>query len=202
LWFFSPRLIGEYVTRRKLLGILLGLIGALFIAFLPFIERGQNVSGDFRGNLMILIAVMCWSGYTIKSRLYLITNRATPITMTALSFFVSTAVFALLALFYWQSSYISAFTAGNIAIIVHLGIFLTVATYLIHQWAIKHSSATTAALNQYLQPAFSIIFNYFFLGEHLNVGFAIGSILVFFGIFFATGDRLITEIKSWQTKQS
>lgn len=197
----APKLIKENVTGKKLVGIILGLVGALGIAILPTIERGQHLSGDLGGNLLVLVGVLCWSGYTIGSRHLLSTKRTTPITMTAVSIFVSTIIFTLLSITQWQPMYPSALTTTNIVIILQLGIFVTVATYLLLQWAIKHSSATTAALNQYLQPVFAVIFNMFFLGERLTAGFIVGSIIVFTGVLLATGERFFAEVKEWRAKK-
>lgn len=122
--------------------------------------------------------------------------------MTSVSIFVSTAVFALFSAFQWKPEYLAALSGINIIIIVQLGVFVTVLTYLLFQWVIKHSSASTASLNQYLQPVFSLTFNMFFLGERLTVGFWIGSVIVFSGVFLATGERLYSDIKSRITKNS
>ncbi|MEK7079639.1 MAG: DMT family transporter [Patescibacteria group bacterium] len=194
----APKLIGEQVTPKKFAGIILGLVGALFIAILPVMEQGQLSSGDLGGNLFVLIAVLCWSGYTITSRSILTAKRATPISMTAISIFISTVVFAVFTATQWNPSYVSKLTGTNLIIIFQLGIFVTVATYLLLQWAIKHSSATTASLNQYLLPIFAVVFNIFFLGERLTLGFIVGSIVVFAGVFLATGERFLTEVKGWK----
>lgn len=198
----APKLIGEKVTRVKLAGIGLGLVGALFIAILPSFERGQNLSGDFIGNMFVLLAVLCWSGYTIASRTMLSTKRTTPIVMTTVSILISTIIFGALALPQWKPAYLSAFTVINVIIIIQLGVFVTVFTYLTLQWIIKHSSATTASLNQYLQPIFGILFNAIFLGERLTVGFLIGSIIAFAGVLLATGERVFIEVKSWSNNKS
>lgn len=198
----APKLIGEKVTRVKLAGIGLGLVGALFIAILPSFERGQQLSGDLTGNVFVLLAVLCWSGYTIASRTMLATKKTTPMTMTTISIFVSTIIFGALAIPQWKLSYLSSFTAINILIIIQLGVLVTVVTYLTLQWIIKHSSATTASLNQYLQPIFGILFNAIFLGERLTVGFLIGSIIAFAGVLLATGERVFIEVKSWGNNKS
>lgn len=194
----APKLIKEQVTLKKLFGIVLGLIGALFVAILPVIERGQQLSGDLVGNLLVLVAVLCWSGYTIGSRYMLLSKHTTPIAMTAVSIFVSTVIFALFSLSRWQPTYGASLTVTNIAIIVQLGVFVTVATYLLLQWAIKHSSATTASLGHYLGPVFAVSFNILFLGERLTAGFILGSIVVIAGVAIATGERFFSEIRSWR----
>jgi len=194
----APKLIKEQVTGKKRVGIILGLVGALFIAILPAVERGQHISGDLGGNLLVLVAVLCWSGYTIGSRHMLSSQRTTPIAMTAVSIFVSTAIFALFSISRWQPTYVASLTVANIVIIAQLGISVTVATYLLLQWAIKHSSATTASLGHYLGPVFAVVFNIFFLGERLTTGFVLGSIVVLAGVALATGGPLIREIKHWK----
>jgi drug/metabolite transporter (DMT)-like permease len=128
-------------------------------------------------------------------------KRTTPVAMTAVSIFVSTVIFAIFSASRWQPTYVASLTVTNIVIIIQLGVFVTVATYLLLQWAIKHSSATTAALNQYLQPVFAVVFNFFFLGERLTTGFIIGSIVVFTGVFLATGNSFLAEIKTWIKKK-
>ncbi len=190
----APKLIGEKVTRIKLAGIILGLTGALFVAILPSFERGQQISGDLVGNMFVLLAVLCWSAYTIASRTMLSSQKTTPMMMTSLSVFVSTIIFGILALPQWNPEYLRAFTWVNILIIVQLGVFVTVFTYLTLQWIIKHSSATTASLNQYLQPVFGILFNALFLGERLTVGFLIGSSIAFAGVLLATGEQLLRKL--------
>lgn len=197
----APKLINEQVTPKKFAGIILGLIGALFIAVLPVVEHGQHLSGDLGGNLFVLVAVLCWSGYTIGSRHMLSSKRTTPITMTAVSIFVSTVIFALLSIIQWKPMYLSALTSVNIVIIIQLGVFVTVATYLLLQWAIKHSSATTASLGHYLGPVFAVSFNILFLEERLTAGFVIGSIVVLTGVFLATGERFLAEVKLWGGKR-
>lgn len=197
----APKLINEQVTLKKLVGIILGLVGALFIAILPAVERGQHISGDLGGNLLVLVAVLCWSGYTIGSRHMLSSKRTTPIAMTAVSIFVSTVIFAIFSMSRWQPTYVASLTATNIAIIFQLGILVTVATYLLLQWAIKHSSATTASLGHYLGPVFAVSFNIFFLGERLTAGFVIGSVVVLTGVFLATGERFLAEVKLWSGKK-
>lgn len=188
----ASRLINEPVNGTKLFGILLGLAGTTLIAILPAIEGGPlSLSGDLTGNLFVLAAVASWTFYTIASRRMLSEKRATPLELATASIVTSAAIFGLLALASWKPSYNAALTQPTHSILIlHLGIFVTVATYLLYQWAIKHSSATTASLNQFLQPVIALLFNIAFLGERLTVGFVLGSLIVMAGVGIATGRRL------------
>lgn len=191
-------LIREEVTRRKLLGVVVGLAGALLTAILPLVERGQYISGGLPGNLFFAAAVLSWALYTIGSRYATATKRYSPLTVSAISIFTSGLVFGITTTFSWQPHYTAALVSPmNIFLILHLGILVTVATYLLYQWAIRYSSATTASLNTYLQPVFAVGFNVLFLDESLTPGFIVGSILVFAGVFIASGESLLQEIKQW-----
>lgn len=185
----ASRMIGEPVSTMKLVGIVLGLVGTTFIALLPAIEGGpSSLSGDLTGNLFVVGAVAAWTIYTIASRRMLQLKRATPLELTTASIATSTLVFGLLTVVSWKPAYGAAIlTPMTIMLALHLGIFVTVATYLLYQWAIQHSSATTASLNQYLQPVIAILFNIAFLGERLTPGFVLGSIVVLAGVAIATG---------------
>ena len=197
----AKRFIAEATYAKKFIGILVGLAGVLTIIILPTIETGQSVSGDLRGNLFYLLAVAVWSLYIIGSRKASAVFDHSPLTISSLSIFASCVLFGTITLFTWKPSYVQILSQTSIwLIIIHLGVFVTVATLILYQWAIKLSSATTASLTTHLQPVFSIIFNILFLGEQLTSGFVLGSIVVFAGVFLATGERLLSEVKQWRDK--
>ncbi|MFZ5845390.1 MAG: DMT family transporter [Patescibacteria group bacterium] len=198
----ARRLIGEVVTIKKLVGIIVGLVGVLTIAVLPTLERGEVLSGDFRGNLFYLAAVIIWSLYTVGSRHAMAVRGYSPITVSAVSIFVPAAVFAPLIPFTFRPGYFAILTQPIILLLIfHLAIVVTVFTYLLFQWAIQNSSATTASLKQYLEPVFSILFNVTFLGESLTRGFLLGTLLVFTGVAIASGANLVAELKRIIVKQ-
>ena len=191
----SYLLIHERITKRKLSGILLGCIGIFTIILLPLWETGKVISGNTQGNLLIFVAVLSWSLYTVGSRYLISQKQLTPFSMTAISIFTSAIIFFLLTTLTSHRNYIEPlFKLNNLLLVMHLAVLVTVATYLLFQWAIKHSSATTASLTNYLQPVFGIILNMLFLGEQLTWGFIIGSILVFGGVIWATGTQVFDEL--------
>lgn len=197
--FLARRFIAERIHVQKLIGLLVGLVGVLIITLLPTLETGQNLSGDLRGNLLYLLAVMVWAVYSIGSQKASATYKQSPITISGLSIFSSCLLFAVMTLFTWKPSYLPRFMEDGLWItFLHLGILVTVAPLLLYQWTIKFSSATTASLTTYLQPVFSIIFNMIFLGEQLTAGFILGGIVVITGVAIATGGPLMAEIRRWK----
>src|SRR3989344_1873463 len=194
---FSRYLIKEQITSKKLQGILIGFLGVLIIVLLPLLEKGEPFAGDLWGNILIIIATLCWTFYTIGSRYLISYKKYSPLSITTVSLITSTCIFFILTLIFPQPQYMSTFTKPlNLVLILHLAILVTVAAYLLFQWAIKHSSATTASFNNYLQPVFGFVLNSTFLGEQMTLGFFIGSVLVLTGVFLASGMAVLKELKN------
>lgn len=189
------KMIGEQLTRKKLLGILIGFAGVALIVVLPAFEQGQRVSGDLGGNLIILLATLAWAIYTVGSRHAIATRRYSPVEITGVSLFTSLILFSMLALFRLDSYSFAALAQPGVALIIlHLGVLLTVATFLLYQWGIQNSSATTASLKQYVEPVFSVLFNMIVLGEIITSGFLVGSALVLVGITLTSGTSILREL--------
>lgn len=189
-------LIGEKISKQKISGVLLGLVGVLTIILLPIVEKGHVIVGDVKGNLLIIGAMIMFSLYNVGTR-YLIANKSySPITITSISLFISAIIFDLLLLFIPHTTILpSIFTPHHLLWALYFAIFVTVVPYVFHQWAIKHSSATTGALTTYIQPIFGFIINGILLGEIITGGFLFGSILVFSGTFIATGAQMIRMMR-------
>jgi len=190
--------IGEHITRRKFFGIVLGLIGVLIIVLLPIIERGGIVTGNVKGNTLIFIATFVWAVYTVGSRNLISVKHYSPVTISAVSIITSAVVFFIATLILPHRDYVAPLANPiNILLIIHLAIIVTVASYLLFQWAIQHSSATTASFSNYLQPVFAVWLAAIILGERLTQGLVVGSVLVIAGVFLATGVELSRQFRKF-----
>lgn len=187
-------LIKEEVSRKKFLGVLIGLLGVLFIVVLPVLDKTNQLVGDLRGNIFIVLGLLSWATYTILSRKYLAGGTYTPILMIGVNFITNCAVTLTIALITRQQFFpADALTFQFLLTLVYAGIVLTFVTYGLFQWAIQHVSATTASLKNYLEPVFGIYFNTMLLGETVTGGYVVGSVLVMVGIAMATGAKLMEQ---------
>ena len=192
----SSILIKEIHSFQKLLGIFIGLIGAVFIILLPVIEKGPIVTGDLNGNLLIVCAMFSWTLYSIGSRHILGNNKYSPLTVTSLFFFTTTFLSFLLSILTKQQFFPSAlFAPTYLCILFYSGIFITLVTYFLFQWAIKRISVTTASLKQYIEPIVAVTLNTIILGETLSLGFIFGALLVIIGVTIATGTKILSIVK-------
>lgn len=192
----STILIQESVTRKKFLGVFIGLIGVIFIVVLPALDKTSQIVGDLRGNAFIFLALFSWATYTVLSRKYSANRTYTPFLMISINFFTNCIVTLGIALMTRQTFFPpEALTFQFLLTLIYAGVVLTVVTYGLFQWTIQHVSATTASLKNYLEPVVGVFFNSILLGEMITGGYIVGSLMVIVGIAIATGAKLMEQGK-------
>lgn len=193
----ASMLIGEHPSRNKILGICISLIGALFIVLLPLLMQGQATHGDFIGNLFIFAALISFSLYTVGSRNYLKSEKFTPLLTAAMNFFTTTASCLIVVILSGRSLFVPSLADTNyLTLLLYAAAPMTLVTFSLLQWVLKHIPASTASLNNYIQLIVSFGLNAFFLGETLTIYYFIGTILVVIGVTVATQDFYIKKILS------
>jgi len=176
-------LLSEVFSLKKIIGVLVGLCGALIIILLPEITKGSPFSGNLEGNLIIFLGVIAVAFYTILSKKF--QKLYTPFQINAIFIFTT----CLLSIFFaggelffsppwWQQ-----FSVSSLWATAYVGILGTAVWYLLYQYIIKHSSPLIASMILYLQPAATFIWAFLLLGEHLTTGFLIGATLAFIGVY-------------------
>lgn len=186
--FFSHLLINERTSREKITGIVIGLIGTLIIILLPLWREGKNIGGDFTGNIFILLSVTSWTLYLVGSRKFISQEKFSPVVMTEINFLTLAFVSLILALATGQSFFTQAFyDPSYILLLLYATIPVTVVTFGLFQWVIKHISATTASLKDYVQLTVGVGLSMIVLGEMINLPFIIGSMIVIIGVSISTG---------------
>lgn len=186
----------EQLSAKKLAGIFLGLTGAIMVVAIPALEQGIPISGDARGNLFFAAAVFSWAIYTIGSRRVMTQQGYSPLSVTAVSLIVSCMVFlALMLLFPYPRQWAALTNLGTMALLIYLGLGVTVATFFLYQWIIQRVGATTASVYLYLQTLFAVLFNVVYLQEVLTPWVAVGGAMVLTGVFLAT--RSTRQKKRW-----
>jgi drug/metabolite transporter (DMT)-like permease len=195
----AKKTIQEHTSKKKFMGVALGLVGVLCIILLPMLRYEQSVNGHPFGNILIIFAVFSWTLYIVSSRKSISQQHHDPLTVTTFSMGGTFLVFFFLTLLLPHSPFLETSPATpHLWLLLLYGVGVTAVTFLLHQWAIKHSSATTASLTNYLQPIFAFVYNSMFIGETLSIEFIAGSILVLVGTFLATSEQAQAYKKSLQ----
>lgn len=187
----SPFFIKEPIAKNKLIGIFIGLVGALCIVLLPMIEKGTVAAGSVLGNLLLVGSLFSWSLYIIYSRRILSHSAYSPILSTSINIFTVTTIAAIASVISRQTLISPAlFVPSYLAVLLFASVGITIVTFFLFQWGIQHVSASTASLKEYIQLVIGVAINAIVLGERLSITYLIGSILIILGVLFATGNRL------------
>lgn len=179
---FSYLINKETITRKKIIGVMIGLIGALFIVIQPALEKGQQFNGNILGNIIILCAVISFALYTILIKKY--QKDRSPLELN-MYFMLTSLIIQLILLpidLLTGPTWWNTISAPGILGLLYVGIIGTGIYYLLLQYALKTSSPLATSTTLYLQPLFAIIWASMLLGEHLTSSLLAGSILAFIGI--------------------
>ena len=179
-------LVKERITMPKILGILLGALGAFWLIFSG---AGFDLSGLFesdvaKGNFFVLINASSYAVYLVLIK---------PLMSKYNALFVIRWVFTFGVLFVlpfggpqlleidwslWDSSIVWA--------VVFVIIGTTFLTYLGNIIALKTLHPSTVGAYIYLQPLFASLLSLYYGGESWNIHMLIGGIAIFSGVYFVS----------------
>ena len=175
--------LGDRLTLLQVFGVILCFAGVLVVVAQgnpdTIIHMGVN-----RGDLLVLIAVMCFSFYTVMIKKIKIELAALPLLVLILG----SATLASAPFFIWEIIYDPRITVDwhDIAAIAYVAIPGGGIMYLLFNTGIAMLGAAKASVTFYLQTLFTVILAYFLLGEQLHIYHAVGIALIATGIIFVT----------------
>ncbi len=181
-WWF----LKEKVYLVNLLGIVLGLLGAITIIGLPQILTGTISPEALTGNILIVMASTSWViGATISKK---ILKKYSSLVVTAIAFLVGTvAMFIPASLEYFQNpGWMNQVTLLGILGLAFMTLLSSISAYFLFEWGLAKTSITTADLFQYIEPIMATILAVLILGESISSQFLIGAGLIAAGAYLGT----------------
>ncbi len=180
---FSRLLAATPVTSRQTFGIAVSLTGVLTIICRANLDVILTLQIN-RGDIWILMAVICWAFYT-----FLLRHR--PSGINPLSFLTSIVVIGLMPLSilyaweYYQGGRI-ILDSANIGSILYVALFPSVLAFIFWNQSVTEIGPNRAGLFLYLMPVFGAILSAVFLGESIQAFHLVGMALIFSGIHVTT----------------
>jgi len=156
---FAYFILKEKLSRAKVTGILIGLVGIFFMIRPWDIQAGNTWTG---AGLMILAAAI-FGLYSVAGKIRI--ERIGIITQTSLSFIMGSIVLLVIMLFMHRPIFQGV--VENIWIVMYISIFVTGFGYYFYFMAIKNSNATTASIAFFIKPAIAPAFAVFVLKDVL-----------------------------------
>lgn len=182
-------LLKEKIYGINLIGIMMGLLGALIIIGIPLLFVGSLTANVLIGNSLIILSSISFVGGAILSR-YLL-KRYSPIMIVTSSFLVGALSFLPIAMleFIQNSSWIYQISLIGIFGVVYLTLFSSISAYFLYTWAINQVGIVKADLIQYIQPVVAASLAVPILGERISYSFIIGTCLIVLGVYWGTLGR-------------
>lgn len=184
LFFLSVLFLKEKANMKVFIGMLISLIGVLFIILSPiFLDGKQLVIGEIEGNLLFVLATM---GSVVNTVIYKsVLKRISALQVTCVSFFISSLTF--IPVMSWELkkwSFSELNMQGWIGIV--FGVFLSSAlAYYLYYYGLSKLLSQEIGLFTYIDPVVAVLIAIPLLAEYPTVYFFIGSLLVFGGIYIA-----------------
>jgi len=180
--------LGEVITLRKILGILLGFAGIFFI-----ISKGLFSLSLFRiastyGDLLVLASALTWTGFTIGGKNFI--SRFPPlasVTAIMISGFLIVLPFCLLK-GEWNNLF--HFSIPTWAGIVFLGVFCSGLGYFFWYSALETRDSGVVGIYLYLEPFATLVGAFFLLGEEIKWVTLMGGGMTLAGVYLATRKSL------------
>ncbi len=170
----SHLILGERMTRRMLLGIMMAISGAAIIALGDMGLGGANLQGDllaFIGSLMLGLYIL--SGRRLRQSLSLLPY-VVPVYATAAAILTLVCLIAGVPLIYQLREYI-IFTA--------IALVPMIFGHTLYNWALRYLKASIVSTSLLGEPVGASILAFLILGERPTPPVLLGALITLIGIY-------------------
>jgi drug/metabolite transporter (DMT)-like permease len=175
------------VTARALVGTLVALVG--IVAVVGGDDPTNLVASgvDPRGVALALVTAVIIAGSQRWGQRT--ARRGDPLGVTATAAGAMLPPLILLVAIDGGFSQIAEASPTAKLLLLFIGVFCTAINFGLWFWALRYVSAATAAPLQYLTTPISVLMAWYFLGEPLTLGLAVGTALVLGGVVMTQSSR-------------
>lgn len=181
-WWF----LKEKIYLINLLGIFVGLLGALVIIGLPEILVGEFSPQVMLGNVLVLLAAIVWVAGAVISRQML--KKYSSLTVTAIAFMVGTVTFIIPAAaeYIKNPTFTEQITMLGLLGLTYMTLLSSISAYFLFEWGLARLGIIKADLFQYIEPFVAAILAVTILGEKITIPFLAGAVLITSGVYLGT----------------
>lgn len=192
---FSIIFLKSPVRFLQIIGTLIAITGGILI-----IRGNQNSMqlaqslGTFKGNLIILIGVFCWSFYLILSKK--LNQKYSPIALLTASSLITFILALIINLFRPMNiNILTHLTPATILSLLGLIVLNSLLMFFLFQWSIHHSSPFMVACSSYIGPLVAALLAIPLFGETITSQLLLCSILIGLGFYLSVIHPLLARKK-------
>lgn len=174
-------LVGERITKKKVLGVTLGLIGAIIIIYQPEILLD---AGNWRGDVLVLINGASYACYLVLVKPLM--KKYKP--MTVVTWVFTIAIAFVIPVGFSQAAAVDFMSLpSKVWWSMAYAIFIvTVVVYFLNAWTLVRVNSTVVGAFIYLQPIFATLTAILFFGEVFLLKHLVAAGFVFTGVWLVT----------------
>jgi drug/metabolite transporter (DMT)-like permease len=177
VFLFTSLIHSERPSFKKGFGIAVAFVGVGIIMF----ERGAELRSEHTtGNILIFIAVMAWSLFTMLGRPLVLKYGA--VYVTAVNMIIGTIIYIPIGLLTSNVSAIASISTVSWSEVAYLALISSVLNYVLWYLALSKLEATRVAVFQNLQPIMTTIMALYFGSVVLTGQFVGGGLLALVGV--------------------
>lgn len=173
----------EPMTTRKTAGVAIAVLGVLAALASGL---GAAPAGAWRGELIMLGAVLCMACYNVWSRPFM--QRSSPLGYLTMGMGAGAAVLLALGVLTGRIAVVATFGAPQWIAGLYLGIAGGALAFILWVLALQRASPTRVANTMTVNPIAAGLLAAHLVGEPITPNLVIGLVAVFAGIWIATTD--------------
>ncbi len=179
---FATIFLKEKATKRKLIGIFIGMFGAILL--IVYGKSLGTATNGVLGNFLVFINAASYALYliTIKN----LTKKYHPLTIAKWLYlfgFILVIPFGIREFLEVDFVNMPQFAVVRIAYVI---LFTTFFAYMFNLFAIKKLKPTTLSIFIYLQPVIASVYALFVGSDSLNLVKIVATVLIFTGVYLVT----------------
>ncbi|MCM3772433.1 DMT family transporter [Priestia aryabhattai] len=172
--------LDEKINIYKMVGLIFGLLGLLFILGLEITNPDTKV---IFGELLILLSALSWGLANVFSKIRF--KNIDVIHMNAWQLIIG-ALFLFILSLILEPSYSIEWSNKALLSLLFNGLFSTAFTFVVWFWVLKKINASKASMALMFVPILGIVFGWLQLEENITISIVVGSFLICVGIFMNT----------------
>jgi drug/metabolite transporter (DMT)-like permease/ABC-type amino acid transport substrate-binding protein len=174
----SPKLLGENFSAKKKMGILLGLIGIVFVSTNLNFSTLRN--GQLVGDLSLVFSGIFWALFMIYNKSFVM--KSTSGTLQSMTWVLIITLFSILPFTVLSGYGFFIFSGWAWAAIIYTAIVCWVLPYYLWLEGLKYLSASTSTILLLSEIVVAVILSIVFLNEPVTVFSTIGAFLIVIAI--------------------
>jgi drug/metabolite transporter (DMT)-like permease len=183
----------ERLTLRKTLGVCLAVLGVV-AALAAGISAAP--SGAWRGELIMMVAVLCMAFYNVLSRPFM--QRSSALGFLAVGMGTGAAALILVGLLTGSIAALKGFGMPQWIAGIYLGLGGGAGAFILWVMALERATPTRVANTMTVNPIAAALLATQLVGEPITPNLAVGLVAVFAGIWIATSEikKAVGRIRS------